>query len=271
MEEENLLEKGFPFPPPNHPPFPPKAFVMGEGSGRDLTEGLFFVFLNFFRAASPPVESLGKMRGGGPGEGRRKPFSIKVPSPLPRFHTYHHRSHHARTQKAPREGDFTLASGRKSDYYFDCRQTALHPEGSWLIGTLFNELLADLDIKGIGGMTLGADPLISATTVISHEKGRPLAGLIVRKESKGHGTNQYVEGLSNFKPGDPVAMVEDVVTTGGSLLKACERVKDAGLNVVAVCTVLDRGEGGREAIEAAGYQLRALFTRPELVELAKED
>ena len=155
-------------------------------------------------------------------------------------------------ERSYREGDFTLASGRKSDYYFDCRQTALHPEGSWLIGTLFNELLADLDIKGIGGMTLGAD-------------------LIVRKESKGHGTNQYVEGLSNFKPGDPVAMVEDVVTTGGSLLKACERVKDAGLNVVAVCTVLDRGEGGREAIEAAGYQLRALFTRPELVELAKED
>ena len=165
-------------------------------------------------------------------------------------------------ERSYREGDFTLASGRKSDYYFDCRQTALHPEGSWLIGTLFNELLADLDIKGIGGMTLGADPLISATTVISHEKGRPLAGLIVRKESK---------GLSNFKPGDPVAMVEDVVTTGGSLMKACERVKDAGLNVVAVCTVLDRGEGGREAIEAAGYQLRALFTRPELVELAKED
>lgn len=174
-------------------------------------------------------------------------------------------------ERSYREGDFTLASGRKSDYYFDCRQTALHPEGSWLIGTLFNELLADMDIKGIGGMTLGADPLISATTVISHEKGRPLAGLIVRKESKGHGTNQYVEGLSNFKPDDPVAMVEDVVTTGGSLLKACERVKDAGLNVVAVCTVLDRGEGGREAIEAAGYQLRALFTRPELVELAKED
>ena len=183
-------------------------------------------------------------------------------------------------ERSYREGDFTLASGRKSDYYFDCRQTALHPEGSWLIGTLFNELLADLDIKGIGGMTLGAAPLISATTVISHEKGRPLAGLIVRKESKGHGTNQYVEGLSNFKPGDPVAMVEDVVTTGGSLMKACERVKDAGLNVVAplltliatgALELLDRGEGGREAIEAAGYQLRALFTRPELVELAKED
>ena len=87
-------------------------------------------------------------------------------------------------ERSYREGDFTLASGRKSDYYFDCRQTALHPEGSWLIGTLFNELLADLDIKGIGGMTLGADPLISATTVISHEKGRPLAGLIVRRNPR---------------------------------------------------------------------------------------
>ena len=87
MEGENLLEKGFPFPPPNHPPFPPKAFVMGEGSGRDLTEGLFFVFLNFFRAASTPVEWLGKMRGGGPGEGRRNPLYKKVPYPHPPFHT----------------------------------------------------------------------------------------------------------------------------------------------------------------------------------------
>ncbi|MEG2139925.1 MAG: orotate phosphoribosyltransferase [Bilophila sp.] len=173
-------------------------------------------------------------------------------------------------ERSYREGDFTLASGRKSDYYFDCRQTALHPEGSWLIGTLFNELLATVDIVGVGGMTLGADPLVSATTVISHEKGRPLAGLIVRKEAKGHGTGQYVEGLTNFKPGDRVAMVEDVVTTGGSLMTACERVKAAGLNVVAVCTVLDRGEGGREAIQAAGYELLALFTRPELVALAKE-
>ena len=174
-------------------------------------------------------------------------------------------------ERSYREGDFTLASGRKSDYYFDCRQTALHPEGSWLIGTLFNHLLADVDVVGVGGMTMGADPLISATTVISHEQGRPLAGLIVRKEPKGHGTGQYVEGLANFKPGDKVAMLEDVVTTGGSLMTACERVKAAGLDVVAVCTVLDRGEGGRETIEAAGYHLLALFTRPELVRLARED
>ena len=172
-------------------------------------------------------------------------------------------------EKSYREGDFILASGRKSDYYFDCRQTALHPEGSWLIGSLFNELLKDVPVVGVGGMTMGADPLISATTVISHEVGRPLAGLIVRKEAKGHGTSQFVEGLANFNPGDSVAMLEDVVTTGGSLLKACERVKAAGLNVTAVCCVLDRGEGGREIIREAGYELRSLFTRPELVALSK--
>lgn len=171
-------------------------------------------------------------------------------------------------EKSYREGDFTLASGRKSDYYFDCRVTALHPEGSWLIGTLFNMLLAQTPVKGVGGMTLGADPLVSATTVISHEMGRPLAGLLVRKEAKGHGTGQFVEGLGNFEPGDPVAMVEDVVTTGGSLLKACTRVRDAGLRIVAVCAILDREEGGRAILKDAGFDLRALFTRRELVELA---
>ncbi len=173
-------------------------------------------------------------------------------------------------EKSYREGDFVLSSGRRSDYYFDCRVTALHPEGAWLIGSLFNKLLAEQDIKGVGGMTLGADPLVSATTVISHEMGRPLAGLLVRKEAKGHGTGQYVEGLGNFEPGDSVAMVEDVVTTGGSLLKACERVKAAGLNIVAVCTILDRQEGGREILQEAGYNLLALFTREELVKLGRE-
>ncbi len=172
-------------------------------------------------------------------------------------------------EKSYREGDFVLSSGRRSDYYFDCRVTALHPEGSWLIGSLFNKLLAEQNIKGVGGMTLGADPLVSATTVISHENGRPLAGLLVRKEAKGHGTGQYVEGLGNFEQGDAVAMLEDVVTTGGSLLKACERVKAAGLNIVTVCTILDRQEGGREILKDAGYDLLALFTREELVKLGR--
>lgn len=171
-------------------------------------------------------------------------------------------------ERSYREGDFTLSSGRKTDYYFDCRQTALHPEGAWLIGNLFTELLKNTPIVAVGGMTLGADPLVSATTVISWEKGRPLSGLLVRKEAKGHGARQFVEGLSNVKDGDPVAMLEDVVTSGGSLLTACRRVRDAGLNVVAVCTVLDREEGGREAIKAEGFDLQSLFTRQELVALS---
>ncbi|MBO4300222.1 MAG: orotate phosphoribosyltransferase [Desulfovibrio sp.] len=171
--------------------------------------------------------------------------------------------------KSYREGDFLLASGRRSDYYFDCRVTALHAEGAWLIGTLFNDLLKPLDIKGVGGMTMGADPLVAATTVISHEQGRPLHGLLVRKEAKGHGTGQFVEGLGNFSAGDRVAMLEDVVTTGGSLLKACDRVRDAGLSIVAVCAILDREEGGREKLSEAGYDLHALFTRAELVALAR--
>ncbi len=174
-------------------------------------------------------------------------------------------------EKSYREGDFVLASGRHSSYYFDGRQTALHPEGAWLIGKLFNELLRDIpDLAGVGGMTLGADPLVSSTSVISHEEGRDLAALIVRKNAKDHGTGQYLEGLSNFAPGQKVAMLEDVVTTGGSLLKACERVRDAELEIAAVCCILDREEGGREAIRDAGYELRSLFTRSELVALAKE-
>ena len=172
-------------------------------------------------------------------------------------------------EKSYREGDFVLASGRRSDYYFDCRVTALHAEGSWLIGTLFNDLLKDVPVVGVGGMTMGADPLVSATTAISHELGRPLNGLLVRKEAKDHGTGQFVEGLGNFKPGDKVAMLEDVVTTGGSLLKACDRVRAAGLDIVAVCCILDREEGGREKLKEAGYELHSLFTRKELVEMAR--
>lgn len=168
------------------------------------------------------------------------------------------------------EGEFTLASGKKSDYYFDCRQTSLHPEGAWLIGNLFADMVQDLPVTAVGGMTMGADPLISATSIASHLKGRPLAGLIVRKSVKDHGTGRYIEGLANVTAGDRVAMLEDVVSSGGSVLQACERVRDAGLQVAVICCVLDRGEGGREALEQAGYAVRSIFTRPELVALAKD-
>ncbi|WP_316897705.1 orotate phosphoribosyltransferase [Pseudodesulfovibrio indicus] len=168
-----------------------------------------------------------------------------------------------------KEGDFTLTSGKKSDYYFDCKQTALHAEGGYLIGRLFVEMLKDYDVQGVGGMTLGADPLVSAVTVVSYLEGCPLPGFIIRKQSKGHGTNQYLEGLANFSEGDKVVLLEDVCTTGGTLITAAERVRDAGLTIVGVLAVLDREEGGRERLKEAGMELNAIFTRQELLTAGK--
>jgi orotate phosphoribosyltransferase len=160
-----------------------------------------------------------------------------------------------------KEGDFTLTSGKKSDYYFDCKQTALNAEGGYLIGRLFVEMLKDYEVQGVGGMTLGADPLVTSVTVVSFLEGRPLPGFIIRKKSKGHGTNQYLEGLANFEQGDRVVLLEDVCTTGGTLITAAERVRDAGLEIVGVLAVLDREEGGRERLKEAGLELNAIFTR----------
>jgi len=167
-------------------------------------------------------------------------------------------------EKSYRAGEVTLTSGRKSDYYFDCKQTALHPEGAWLIGNLLFDLLPE-GIVGVGGMTLGADPLVTAVSVASFLRGRPLPAFIVRKASKGHGTNQFLEGLSNFKPGDKVALLEDVVTTGGTLLTVIDRVQDAGLTVGAVLTVLDRNEGGAEKLAERGFPLLSVFSREALL------
>ena len=170
-------------------------------------------------------------------------------------------------EKSYRAGEVVLTSGRKSDYYFDCKQTALHPEGAWLIGNLLFDLLPQ-DIVGVGGMTLGADPLVTAVSVVSHLRGRPLPAFIVRKAAKGHGTNQFLEGLSNFKTGDKVALLEDVVTTGGTLLTVIDRVEAAGLTVAAVLTVLDRREGGAERLAERGFPLSAVFTRDALLDAA---
>ncbi|MDR1125358.1 MAG: orotate phosphoribosyltransferase [Deltaproteobacteria bacterium] len=171
-------------------------------------------------------------------------------------------------EKSYLEGDFTLSSGLKSDYYFDCRQTSLHPEGAWLMGRIFTGLLAPLGVNGLGGMTLGADPIISAVMLAGREAGFNWPGLIVRKEAKKHGTGRNLEGLANFKAGCVVGMLEDVVSTGGSVLKACESVRAAGFKVRDVLCVLDREMGGREALAELGCELRAIFTRAELVKLA---
>ena len=171
-------------------------------------------------------------------------------------------------EKSYLEGEFTLSSGLKSDYYFDCRQSSLHPEGAWLMGRLLAELAKPLAPDGIGGMTMGADPLITAVSLAAREQGLCWPGLIVRKESKKHGTAGAVEGLGNFSPGQRVVMLEDVVSTGGSVLKGCEHLRAAGLTVRDVCCVLDREQGGREALRGIGCALHSLFTRPELLNLA---
>jgi len=167
-------------------------------------------------------------------------------------------------EKSVRTGSFTLASGKTSDFYVDVRQTSLHSAGSWLIA---EELLAAIgdEVEGVGGLTMGADPLACSTAAVAHTHGRPLHAFLIRKQAKEHGTGQYVEGLSNFSKGSPVTIVEDTTTTGGSLLTAIERAEAAGLKVVQCITVVDREEGASERIQAAGYTLEALTNRSELL------
>ncbi|MDQ7032104.1 MAG: orotate phosphoribosyltransferase [Desulfonauticus sp.] len=174
--------------------------------------------------------------------------------------------------KSYKEGQFTLTSGKKSDYYFDCKQTALHPAGSYFLGKILFSMIQKLPepVSGVGGMTLGADPLVSAVTVISYLEGNPLPGFIVRKKPKKHGTAQFLEGLANFSQGNRVCLLEDVITTGGSVLTAATRVQEAGLEVKDIICVLDREEGGKQTLEQKGYRFYSIFTRQELLDLVKK-
>jgi len=156
----------------------------------------------------------------------------------------------------------TLSSGKISDYYMDCKRVTLSPEGGYLTGKLMLEMIRP-EVSAVGGLTLGADPIVSSISVLSHLQKRDLAGLIVRKEPKKHGTMSYVEGPA-LQKGAMVAVVEDVVTSGASLLRAIERIAAAGYLPVQALTILDRQEGGREAIEERGLVLQALFTRDDL-------
>ena len=170
-------------------------------------------------------------------------------------------------EKSYEKREVTLASGRKSDFYVDCKQTTLDAEGAYLTGKLMYELIAGLDenIEGAGGLTLGADPIATAVSIASFEAGKPLPAFIIRKEPKGHGTGQWLEGTKNLRKGAKVVIVEDVVTTGGSSLKAVKRAEESGLQVSLILSLVDRCEGGRENIEEEGYKLKALFERAEIV------
>lgn len=162
------------------------------------------------------------------------------------------------------EPAFRLVSGRMSNYYFNCKAVTLHPEGMFLIGNIVFDLIKDLGIQGIGGLTLGADPIANAVSYTSYLKGKPVEAFVVRKTAKAHGTMQWIEG--NIQSGDRVIIVDDVITTGKSTIEALTRAKEAGLEIVKVIALIDRQEGGREAIEALGYKLEAVITRDEVME-----
>lgn len=168
--------------------------------------------------------------------------------------------------KSYRKGSFTLTSGKKSDFYIDCKQTTLDAEGGYLCGRLLYEVLngSANAIEAVGGMTLGADPLVTAVSLVSWLDKQPIPAFIVRKEAKGHGTGNYLEGKSNLKSGCTVALLEDVVTTGGTLIKVIKRVEDEGYKVGLVATLVDREEGGARELAKAGYPLQAVFTRSQL-------
>lgn len=165
------------------------------------------------------------------------------------------------------EREVTLASGRKSNFYFDGKQTCLHARGGLLVGKAFWQEAKQFagPIDGVGGLTLGADPIATATSIAAALDGGSVHAFIIRKEPKGHGTGQWLEGRKNLPAGSRVVIVEDVTTTGGSSMKAVERARQEGLDVVGIITLVDREEGARANIEAEGLALRAVFTRTQVV------
>jgi orotate phosphoribosyltransferase len=178
-----------------------------------------------------------------------------------------HRAELARIlrEKSLVRGEFTLSSGKKSDYYLDCRLTTLDARGALLTGYCILELLDEMKIHpdAIGGPTMAADPVVSAVTVVSAIENRPLPGFLVRKEAKKHGRQKQIEGIEDLS-GKKVLIVDDACTTGGSTLQAIEAAEQAGAQVVAVISLVDREEGG-SAMLRAKYNYRSVFTARELL------
>lgn len=160
-------------------------------------------------------------------------------------------------------GDFTLVSGKKSTYYINGKMTTLHSRGLSLTARLLLERLEGTGYDAFAGPVIGADPMIGALLVLSASRGEEKEGLLIRKESKGHGTKKLVEG--RLEEGMRVVIVEDVVTTGGSLLRAAEAVEDGGGEIAGIHVLVDREEGASENIAAAGYDFSSIFRVSELL------
>lgn len=195
--------------------------------------------------------------------------SMTISSITDRSDTDHDRLVAMLAERSARRGQFTLASGRESTLYIDARLTTMSPDGLALIGPAALAALgrAGWEVDSVGGLTLGADPVSYAIAYASALAGRPIRAFTVRKEAKAHGTGRLVEGP--FRAGDRVAVIEDVITTGGSALRAVEAIRAAGGSVVGVLALVDREEGGREALETAGLEVISLTTATEIVRGAR--
>jgi orotate phosphoribosyltransferase len=170
-------------------------------------------------------------------------------------------------RRSARRGNFTLASGKQSSFYIDCRLTTMSPEGLSAIGPIGLALMHERgwNPDSVGGLTLGADPVSYAISYASAGTAKPVRAFTVRKEAKVHGTGKLIEGP--FEASDRVVVIEDVITTGGSALKAVEALRAAGATILGVLAVVDREEGGREAIEAAGIQVASIARVGEILPL----
>lgn len=167
-------------------------------------------------------------------------------------------------EKSLKKGEFTLASGKKSSYYIDGKRTTLDSRGAYLVARTFLAMLADDVPDAIGGLTLGADPIVGSLLSLAGMEDLDLRGFLVRKEPKSHGTRSRVEGP--LKKRDRVVIIEDVVTTGGSALSAIEALDGFECDIVRVMAIVDRDEGGTENLREAGYRLESIFTIRELLE-----
>ena len=156
------------------------------------------------------------------------------------------------------QGEFTLTSGKKSSYYFDGKKVSLSPEGAYLVGKAMFAELAGAGVDAVGGVPVGAYSIVAAITLVSYLEGKPIPAFIVREETKEHGTRSKIEG--NFREGSRVAIVDDVITTGGSLLRVIKAVEAANCKVVKVIVLLDRHEGGSDRLKKEGYDFTALLS-----------
>ena len=167
-------------------------------------------------------------------------------------------------QKSFVRGEVTLASGQKSDHYFDLKPTMFDPEGALVLSRLLFDRMKDLNIDLAGGLEMGAVPLIAPLAMVSGMVGQPIPGFFVRKAAKDHGTRKLIDAVGDIS-GKRIAVVEDVTTTGGSAMKAIRHIEEAGGKVVLVISVLDRQSGAAELYAEAGIPFQSLFTSSEFL------